>query len=141
MLASHGARVERSLGDELIAFFGFPISHEDDALRAVRAVVDVRLKVPAYDAGRGVPTSTHAGIETGDIVIAGPGGALPDVVTGPVISTARRLAIAAGDGEVLVGPGTLRLVRGAAIVKPVVDGGWLAGCGAGRDRLGRAARP
>lgn len=126
VLTSHGARVERSLGDELIAFFGFPISHEDDALRAVRAVLDVRLKAQSHDAGQSVRPGTQAGIETGDIVIAGPGGALPDVVTGSVISTARRLALAAGDGEVLLGPGTLRLVRGSAIVKPVQDtGGWL----------------
>jgi len=126
VLTSHGARVERSLGDELIAFFGFPVSHEDDALRAVRAVLDVRLKVQSQDAGDGVRPRTQGGIETGDIVIAGPGGALPDVVTGSVISTARRLALAAADGDVLVGPATLRLVRGSAIVRSVEDaGGWL----------------
>jgi DNA-binding SARP family transcriptional activator len=126
VLRSHGARVERSLGDELIAFFGFPHSHEDDALRAVRAVLDVRLRVQSQDLGDGVRPGTQAGIETGDIVIAGPGGALPDVVTGPVISAARRLALAAPDGDVLLGPGTLRLVRGSAIVTPVEDtGGWL----------------
>lgn len=126
VLKSHGARVERSLGDELIAFFGFPVSHEDDALSAVRAVLDVRLKVQTYDTGGGVRPRTQAGIETGDIIIAGPAGALPDVVTGPVISTARRLALAAADGDVLLGPGTLRLVRGRAIVKPVEEAsGWL----------------
>ena len=126
VLVSHGGRVERSLGDELIAFFGFPSSHEDDALRAVRAVIDVRARVQAYDADHGVPRRTRTGIETGDIVIAGPGGALPDVITGPVISTARRLALAAEDGDVMVGPGTLRLVRGAAILKLVeTAGGWL----------------
>ncbi|KRF24030.1 BTAD domain-containing putative transcriptional regulator [Phycicoccus sp. Soil803] len=126
VLTSHGARVERSLGDELIAFFGFPVSHEDDALRAVRAVLDVRLKVHTYDAGDGVRPRTQAGIDTGDIVIAGPAGALPDVVTGPVISTARRLALAAAGGEVLIGPGTLRVVRGSVIVRPVEKAsGWL----------------
>lgn len=126
VLTSHGARVERSLGDELIAFFGFPVSHEDDALRAVGAVLDVRLKVHTHEAGGGVRPRTQAGIDTGDIVIAGPAGALPDVVTGPVISTARRLALAAADGEVLIGPGTFPLVRGSAIVRPVESaGGWL----------------
>lgn len=125
VLHSHGARVQRSLGNELIGFFGFPVSHEDDALRAVRAVVDVRLKL-AHDAAGGVPHCMQAGIETGDVVIAGPGGALPDVVTGPVISTARRLAVAAKDGNVVVGAGTLRLVRGSAIVKLLEGGsGWL----------------
>jgi len=125
VLASHGARTERSLGDELIGFFGFPVSHEDDALRAVRAALDVRRAFPR-DAGPGVRPRVQVGIETGDIVIVGPGGSLPDVVTGPVISSARRLALAAADGSVLVGPGTLRLARGSAIVKPAEDtGGWL----------------
>ena len=125
-LTGHGARVEKSLGDELIAFFGFPVSHEDDALRAVRAVLDVRQKVQTNDAGDGVRPRNQAGIDTGDIVIAGPAGALPDVLTGPVIAAARRLALAAADGELLIGPGTLRLVRGSAIVKAVEDAsGWL----------------
>ena len=126
VLSAHGARVERSLGDELVAFFGFPVSHEDDALRAVRAVLDVRLRVRSHDDEDRAYPRTQAGIETGDIVIAGPGGSLPDVVTGPVISTARRLALACADGDVLIGPGTLRLVRGSAIVKPADDqGAWL----------------
>jgi DNA-binding SARP family transcriptional activator len=126
VLTRHGARVERSLGDELIGFFGFPVSHEDDALRAVRALLDVRLEVQSRDAGDGVRPRTQGGIETGDIVIAGPGGALHDVITGPVISAARRLALAAAHGDVLVGPATLPLVRGSAIVKPIEDaGGWL----------------
>jgi len=126
VLTSHGARVERSLGDELIAFFGFPVSHENDALRAVCAVLDVRLEVQSHNPGHSVRPETQAGIETGDIVVTGPGGALPDIVTGPVISTARRLALAAGDGDVLLGPGTLPLVRGSVIVKPAHNaGGWL----------------
>jgi DNA-binding SARP family transcriptional activator len=126
VLTSHGGRVERSLGDELIAFFGFPSSHEDDALRSVRAMIDVRVKAVSDDVVHGVRPRMRGGIETGDIVVAEPGGALADVVAGPVISTARRLALSGADGDVLVGPGTLRLVRGAAIVKPVESaGGWL----------------
>jgi DNA-binding SARP family transcriptional activator len=126
VLTRHGARVERSLGDELVAFFGFPVSHEDDAVSAVRAVLDTRLEVQTHRTGGGVRPTAQAGIETGDIMIAGPAGALPDVVTGPVISTARRLALTAADGDVLLGPGTLRLVRGSVIVKPADEAsGWL----------------
>jgi DNA-binding SARP family transcriptional activator len=125
-LTAHGARVERSLGDELVAFFGFPVSHENDALRAAQATLDARLKVHSLDSGRAAPPRMRAGIETGDIVITGPGGALPDAVTGAVISTARRLALGATEGEVLLGPATLRQVRGSVVVKPVEDtGGWL----------------
>jgi hypothetical protein len=51
VLEHHGARVERSLGDTLIALFGFPVAHEDDALRAVRAARELRLRVEALSEG------------------------------------------------------------------------------------------
>jgi DNA-binding SARP family transcriptional activator len=121
VLEHHGARVEASLGDELIAFFGFPVAHEDDALRAVRAVVEVQTTVHSLDNGLtvGVQLGTRAGIETGEIVVAGPGGALRDVVTGPVVSAARRFQHAAGEGDILVGPAAQQLLRGAVIFKPI----------------------
>ncbi|MDQ4059428.1 MAG: AAA family ATPase [Actinomycetota bacterium] len=122
VLENHGARVEASLGDELIAFFGFPVAHEDDALRAVRAVVEVRTIVHSLDDAPtidGVKHGMRAGIETGDIVVEGPGGALRDVVTGPVVSAARRIQHVATEGEILVGPTAQRLLRGATILKPL----------------------
>jgi DNA-binding SARP family transcriptional activator len=127
VLQRHGARVERSLGDELIGFFGFPAAHEDDPLRAIRAVLDVRTAVHslAVDpaAIEGIRQGSRAGVETGDIVVAGPGAALRDVVMGPVVSAARRLEHAAANDEILIGTSTQRLVRGAVIVKPVEGGG------------------
>jgi len=126
VLKRHGGRVERSLGEELIGFFGFPAAHEDDALRAVRAVLDVRTAVHSLDSDRsaieGIKQGLRAGVETGDIVVAGPGAALRDVVMGPVVSAARRLEHAAASDEILIGTNTQRLVRGAVIVRPV-DGG------------------
>jgi DNA-binding SARP family transcriptional activator len=123
VLERHGARVEGSLGDELIAFFGFPAAHEDDALRAVRAVLDVRTAVHSLEGKAssidGVKHRSRAGIETGDIVVAGPGAPLRDAGTGPAVSSARRLEHAAADGEILVGPAAKRLLRGAVILKPV----------------------
>src|SRR5437667_9734301 len=91
----HGARVERLFGDMLMAFFGFPLAHEDDALRAVRAALEARTAVHALDDDpsrvEGVRNRARAGIETGDIVVAGPGGAVRDVVTGTVLAAAGRL--------------------------------------------------
>jgi len=125
VLERHGARVERALGDELIAFFGFPVAHEDDALSTVRAVLAVRTAVHSLDGSPssivGVKHRSRAGIETGEIVVAGPGAALRDVGTGPAVSSARRLEETAVDGEVLVGPAAQRLLRGAVILK-AVDG-------------------
>jgi len=115
VLERHGARVEASLGDELIALFGFPVAREDDALRAVRAALEARTALHPLEG----PGSMRAGIETGDVVVAGPGAALRDVVMGPVVAAARRLAHIAGDDDVLVGSAAQRLLRGAAIVKQV----------------------
>jgi DNA-binding SARP family transcriptional activator len=125
VLERHGARVERSLGDLLIAFFGFPVAHEDDALRAVRAALEVRTEVHVLnDDPRGIDgvrTTCRAGIETGEIIVAGPGAALRDAITGTVVTAARRLQHSAGDGEVLAGPAAQRLLRGAAILKPAAE--------------------
>jgi DNA-binding SARP family transcriptional activator len=118
-----GGRVERELGDTLIAFFGFPVAHEDDALRAVRAVADAEAAVLALNdrpSGiEGVLYRSRASIEAGDILVTGPGAALRDAVAGPVVRAAARLQQAAPDDEVVVGPAAQRLLRGAAIMKPL----------------------
>ena len=122
-LERHGARVERLLGDMLIAFFGFPTAHEDDALRAAHAALDARTAVYALDddpsSGPGVRNRLRAGIEVGEIVVAGPAGALQDVVRGPVIAATGRLLQAAEDGDVVVGPAAARLLRGSLILKQI----------------------
>jgi DNA-binding SARP family transcriptional activator len=123
VIERHGGRVERELGDTLIAFFGFPVAHEDDALRAVRAVADAQAAVLALnDRPSGIDSGLYrsrAGIEAGDIVVAGPGAPLRDAVAGPVVRAAARLQQAAPDDEVLVGPAAQRLLRGAVIMQPL----------------------
>jgi DNA-binding SARP family transcriptional activator len=122
-LERHGARVERLLGDMLMGFFGFPLAHEDDALRAVRAALDARTAVYGLDADpssdAGVRNCMRAGIEVGEIVVAGPAGALQDVVRGPVLALTGRLMQAAEDGDVVVGAAAARLLRGSLILKQV----------------------
>ena len=133
VLERHGGRVERELGDTLVAFFGFPVAHEDDHLRAVRAVVEAQAAVVALNDRpseiEGVSTRSRAGIEVGDIVVAGPGAALHDAVAGPVVRAGGRLHQAAPDDEVVIGPAAQRLLRGAVIMKPLdgargVTTGW-----------------
>jgi DNA-binding SARP family transcriptional activator len=123
VIERHGGRVERELGDTLIAFFGFPVAHEDDALRAVRAVADAQAAVLALNDRPsvidGVVYRSRAGIEAGDIVVAGPGAALRDAVAGPVVRAAGRLQQAAPDDEIVVGPAAQRLLRGAVIMRPL----------------------
>jgi DNA-binding SARP family transcriptional activator len=134
VIERHGGRVARELGDTLIALFGFPVAHEDDPLRAVRAVADAQAAVMALNDGpsalEGIPFRSRAGIEAGDIVVAGPGAALRDAVAGPVVRAAGRLQQAAPDSEVVVGAAAQRLLRGAVIMKPLDTApagatGWL----------------
>jgi len=110
VLRRHGARVEHIVGDMLMAFFGFPLAHEDDAVRAVRAAVELRAAVEALNADvptvEGVRYSSRTGIETGDIVVGGPGASLRDVVSGQVVTAAGRLQQAGADGDVIVGAAT-----------------------------------
>ena len=77
VLERHGARVEQLLGGAVMGFFGFPLAHEDDALRAVRAALEARTAVHGVGAEtprqEGLRSRLRAGIETGDIVVAGPG--------------------------------------------------------------------
>ena len=122
VIERYGGRVERELGDTLLAFFGFPVAHEDDTLRAVRAVAAARAAISALNDGlstlEGALYRSRAGIEAGDIVVAGPGAALRDAVAGPLVRAARRLQQAAPDSQILVGPAAQRLLRGSVIVKP-----------------------
>ncbi|MGH3117921.1 MAG: BTAD domain-containing putative transcriptional regulator [Gaiellales bacterium] len=121
VLGSYGGRFERSPGDRLVAFFGFPVAHEDDTLRAVYAALDLRTAVHRLNDGFRPQAGRYrarVGLETGEVIV-GPGSSLADAVRGPVVSAADRLQHAARDAEILVGPGAQRLLRGAVIMAPV----------------------
>jgi class 3 adenylate cyclase len=109
ILERHGGTVEKFVGDAVMAVFGVPVSHEDDALRAVRAAWEMRTAVPQLG------LSARIGVNTGEVV-TGEGDSL---VTGDAVNVAARLEQAATPGEVLIGDKTRRLVRDAVTVEPV----------------------
>ena len=109
VLERHGGTVEKFVGDAVMAVFGIPVATEDDALRAVRAAVELRDTVHALG------LEARIGVNTGDVV-AGDGDTL---VTGDAVNVAARLEQAAAAGEVLLGDATLRLVRDATVSEPV----------------------
>jgi class 3 adenylate cyclase/tetratricopeptide (TPR) repeat protein len=109
ILERHGGTVEKFVGDAVMAVFGVPVSHEDDALRAVRAAWEMRAAVPALG------LRARIGVNTGEVV-AGEGDSL---VTGDAVNVAARLEQAAEPGEVLIGAETRRLVRDAVKVEPL----------------------
>jgi class 3 adenylate cyclase len=111
----HGGTVEKFIGDAVMAVFGIPVAHEDDALRAVRAAGEIRERIGSLGEELGVALSFRTGVNTGEVV-AGEGETL---VTGDAVNTAARLEQAAPPGEVLLGPTTLVLVRDAVEVEAV----------------------
>jgi class 3 adenylate cyclase len=109
ILERHGGTVEKFVGDAVMAVFGVPVSHEDDALRAVRAAWEMHAAVPKLG------LQARIGVNTGGVV-TGEGDTL---VTGDAVNVAARLEQAATPGEVLIGAETQQLVRDAVQVEPV----------------------
>src|SRR6266480_2901309 len=100
-------RPEKFIGDAVMAVFGLPHVHEDDALRAVRAglAISERTRRLGDELGLERPLEVRVGIETGEAAVGrSPTGQL--LVTGPVVNVAARLQVAAQPGQVLVGQTT-----------------------------------
>ena len=109
IVESHGGSVEKFIGDAVMAVFGVPRVHEDDALRACRAAVEMREAFPDL----GVQGSL--GVNTGEVVT----GTEERLATGDAVNVAARLEQAAGSGEILIGEPTFRIVRGGVEVDAV----------------------
>jgi class 3 adenylate cyclase/tetratricopeptide (TPR) repeat protein len=118
----HGGSVEKFIGDAVMAVFGVPVVHEDDALRAVRAAVDAREAITELNEDlereRGVRIEISTGVNTGE-VFAGEGPDTYTFVTGDAVNVASRLQHSAARGEILIGDQTRRLIGDAALVEPV----------------------
>jgi class 3 adenylate cyclase/tetratricopeptide (TPR) repeat protein len=118
----HGGTVENYAGDGIMAVFGIPAAHEDDALRAVRAAGEMRSEVAGLREElrheRGVDLAVRIGVNTGEAVTgaAAPGGSF---TAGDTVNVAARLEQAAAPGGVLLGEATWRLVRHAVEAEPV----------------------
>jgi class 3 adenylate cyclase len=116
----HGGTVEKFIGDAVMAVFGIPVLHEDDALRAVRAAAEMRdALTPLNDElerERGVRIQVRVGVNTGEVVAGDPSGG-QRFATGDAVNVAARLEKAAQPGEILLGESTYRLVRDAVTVE------------------------
>jgi class 3 adenylate cyclase/tetratricopeptide (TPR) repeat protein len=102
-IVTHGGTVEKFAGDAVMAAFGVPLAHEDDAERAVRAGLATIEKVQELG------LRARIGIESGEVV-ADDGEST--FATGEAVNLASRLQAKAGPNEILVGPGAASLVRG-----------------------------
>jgi class 3 adenylate cyclase len=116
ILEDHGGRVEKYIGDAIMAVFGLPRVHEDDALRAVRAALATKEALAALNEELqrrwGVQLQNRTGVNTGEVVAGDPTQG-QRLVTGDVVNVAARLEQAAPALEILIGEPTYRLARDA----------------------------
>ena len=132
-LERHGGTVEKFIGDAIVAVFGVPAVHEDDAVRAVRAAFEMREALARVndDLAReyGVRIATRTGVNTGEVIV---GDAPPTRSSSRATrSTWRRDSSRLRGGGVLIGQATYRLVRDAVVVEP-------ASLSVRRARVGRS---
>jgi class 3 adenylate cyclase/tetratricopeptide (TPR) repeat protein len=113
VLHRHGGTVEKFIGDAVMAIFGVPVLHEDDALRAVRAADEMQRALARLndelDQLFGVRLEARIGINTGEVIVGDPS-SQQTIATGDAVNVAARLQQAAQPGEILLGRETHRLV-------------------------------
>lgn len=108
--------VGKYAGDATLAFFGAPIAHEDDALRAVLAARDIQRGLPqvlGHIGGKAADMSVHIGVNTGQVVAGFFGGdvRMDYSILGEAVNVAQRLEAAAAGGDIFVGDATYQLVK------------------------------
>ena len=115
VVAGHGGTIDKFMGDAVMAVFGVPRVHEDDAGRALRAALDLRDELAALNdqlqRDWGVRLAVRTGVNTGEVMTGDP--AFGRLVTGDSVVVATRLMQGAKAGEVLVGDRTAAAAAGA----------------------------
>ncbi len=121
VLQRHGGAVEKFIGDAVMAAFGATETHEDDALRAVRAALELRdrLAVAAADLPDAKQDlAVRIGVSTGEVIVGDPATG-EAFATGDAVNVAARLEQAAAPGEILISDATRRLVEDAVATEPL----------------------
>ena len=113
VIERYGGSVEKFIGDAVMAVWGAPVAHEDDAERAVRAALDLVDAVRSLGPG----IAARAGVLTGEAAVT-IGAVGQGMVAGDLVNTASRLQAAAIPGVVLVGEATQRAASGAIAFEP-----------------------
>ncbi|MFP5320902.1 MAG: adenylate/guanylate cyclase domain-containing protein [Acidimicrobiia bacterium] len=112
-IEAFGGRVDKVVGDAIVALFGAPVAHEDDAERAVRAGLRMQETIDGVAAEVGHPVRMRVGINTGEVLVGAVRAGREYTAMGDVVNTASRLQAAAEPGTVVVGPDTRAATRDA----------------------------
>jgi class 3 adenylate cyclase/tetratricopeptide (TPR) repeat protein len=122
VLERHGGEIEKFIGDAVVAFFGLTDLHEDDALRAVSAAIELRDAVATLRddlvQASGIEFGIRIGVNSGDVFV-GAGAGRETFATGDSVNVAARLEQAAGAWEILLGDRTYRLVEAHVHAEPL----------------------
>ena len=116
IIERHGGTVEKFIGDAVMAVWGAPVAHEDDAERAVRTGLELVAAVPGISQGA-MPLQARAGVLTGEAAVT-TGATNQGMVAGDLVNTASRLQSAAAPGTVLVGEATYHAASTAIAFEP-----------------------
>jgi len=123
VVEAHEGTVEKFIGDAVMAVFGIPVLHEDDAVRAVRAAAEMRERLAGLneelERDWGVSIAVRTGVNTGEVVAGDARSGGQRFATGDAVNVAKRLEEAAPANEILLGETTYRLARDAVEVEPV----------------------
>ena len=110
------------MGDGVLAYFGFPRAHEEDAERAVRAGLDIFAAVAKLETAAKDRLQVRIGVATGIVVVGdlvGQGSAQEQAVVGDTPNLAARLQALAEPGSLVIAESTKRLLGGAFELKPL----------------------
>ncbi|HET9539004.1 MAG TPA: adenylate/guanylate cyclase domain-containing protein, partial [Candidatus Limnocylindria bacterium] len=116
IVEGHGGTIEKFIGDAVMAVWGAPTAHEDDAERAVRSALAIVAGVSSIADGD-VPLHARAGVLTGEAAVT-VGAEGQGMVAGDMVNTASRLQSVAQPGTVLVGEATYRATSNAISYEP-----------------------
>src|SRR5688500_8438487 len=106
-----GGRVDKIVGDAIVALFGAPVAHEDDAERAVRAALRMQCTLDEAARDLDVAVRMRIGVNTGEVLVGALRAGGDYTAMGDVVNTASRLQTAAEPGTVLVGSSTYAATR------------------------------
>lgn len=110
-ITSHGGRVDKIVGDAVVALFGAPVAHEDDAERAVRAALAMQRTIAEMTDDLGAPIRMRIGINTGEVLVGALRAGGDYTAMGDVVNIASRLQAVARPGHVVIGPETWAATR------------------------------
>jgi class 3 adenylate cyclase/tetratricopeptide (TPR) repeat protein len=105
-VTSHGGRVDKVIGDAIVALYGAPVAHEDDAERAVRTGLQMQRTISTLSADLGVALQLRVGINSGEVLVGAMRAGGDYTAMGDAVNVASRLQSMATPGTVVVGPAT-----------------------------------